>query len=87
MAGRDTLILANLIYGGPGCVAATSNAVPPRVVDIHEKFMAGDIQGAPATQYRLAPLRMGFNLGTFPVVTRDALNILGIDVGHPIRPV
>jgi 4-hydroxy-tetrahydrodipicolinate synthase len=23
----------------------------------------------------------------FPVVTKDSLNILGVDVGHPIRPV
>jgi 4-hydroxy-tetrahydrodipicolinate synthase len=87
MAGRDTLILATLVYGGTGCVAATSNVVPRLVVDIYDKFMKGDIAGALAAQYRLAPLRIAFNLGTFPVVTKDALNMLGVNVGHPIRPV
>lgn len=87
MAGRDTLILATLVYGGTGCVAATANVVPRLVVDIYDKFMRGDIAGALAAQYRLAPLRIAFNLGTFPVVTKDALNMLGVSVGHPIRPV
>lgn len=87
LAGRDTLILATLVYGGTGCVAATSNVVPRLVADIYNKFIAGDLEGALEAQYRLAPLRIAFNLGTFPVVTKDALNLLGIDVGHPIRPV
>ena len=87
MAGRDTLILATLVYGGTGCVAATANVVPQLVVDIYDRFMKDDIAGALAAQYRLAPLRIAFNLGTFPVVTKDALNMLGVNVGHPIRPV
>jgi 4-hydroxy-tetrahydrodipicolinate synthase len=87
LAGRDTLILATLVYGGTGCVAATSNVVPRLVVDIYNRFVAGDLHGALEAQYRLAPLRIAFSLGTFPVVTKDALNLLGVDVGHPIRPV
>jgi 4-hydroxy-tetrahydrodipicolinate synthase len=87
LAGRDTLILATLVYGGTGAVAATANVVPELVVDIYRKFASGDVAGALAAQYRLAPLRIAFGLGTFPVVTKDALNILGVDVGHPIRPV
>jgi 4-hydroxy-tetrahydrodipicolinate synthase len=49
--------------------------------------MAGDIKGSLEAQYRLAPLRIGFGLGSFPVVTKDALNLLGINVGDPIRPI
>jgi 4-hydroxy-tetrahydrodipicolinate synthase len=37
-------------------------------------------------QYRLAPLRVAFSLGSFPVVMKDALNLLGVDVGDPIKP-
>ncbi len=87
MAGRDTLILATLVYGGYGCVAATANIVPALVVEIYEKFQDGDLAGALEAQYRLAPLRVAFNLGSFPVVIKDALNILGIPAGDPIRPV
>ena len=87
MAGRDTLILATLVYGGYGCVAASANVAPALVVEIYAKFQAGDLAGALEAQYRLAPLRVAFNLGTFPVVIKDALNLLGVPAGHPIRPV
>jgi 4-hydroxy-tetrahydrodipicolinate synthase len=86
MAGRDTMILGTLVYGGVGTVAATSNIAPSLVVDIYDKFMAGDTQGSLEAQYRLAPLRIAFGLGSFPVVMKDALNLLGVDVGDPIKP-
>lgn len=87
LAGRDTLILGTLVYGGVGCVAATSNIAPALVVEIYDQFMAGDIQGALAAQYKLAPLRMAFGLGSFPVVMKDALNLMGVHVGDPIKPI
>jgi 4-hydroxy-tetrahydrodipicolinate synthase len=87
MAGRDTMILATLVYGGVGCVAATSNVAPSLVVEIYNKFMSGDIKGSLEAQYKLAPLRIAFGLGSFPVVIKDALNLLGINVGDPIKPI
>jgi len=87
MAGRDTMILATLIYGGFGCVASTANVAPALVTEIYEKFIAGDIKGSLEAQYRLAPLRMAFGLGSFPVVTKDALNLIGVNVGDTIKPI
>ena len=87
MAGRDTLILATLVYGGVGCVAATSNVAPALVVEIYNRFKAGDIPGALEAQYKLAPLRIAFGLGSFPVVMKDALNLMGIHAGDPIKPI
>jgi 4-hydroxy-tetrahydrodipicolinate synthase len=87
LAGRDTLILATLVYGGYGCVAASANVAPALVSEIYRKFHAGDLQGALEAQYRLAPLRVAFNLGSFPVVIKDALNLLGIHAGDPIKPI
>jgi 4-hydroxy-tetrahydrodipicolinate synthase len=86
LAGRDTQILATLVYGGVGAVAATSNIAPALVVEIYNKFKAGDIPGALDAQYKLAPLRIAFGLGSFPVVMKDALNLMGIKVGDPIKP-
>ncbi len=86
MAGRDLMILGTLVYGGVGCVAATANIVPRLVVQIYDKFCAGDLAGALEAQYKLAPLRIAFNLGSFPVVTKDAANLIGLNVGAPIRP-
>jgi len=86
LAGRDTQILATLVYGGVGSVAATSNIAPSLVVEIYTKFKAGDMPGALEAQYKLAPLRVAFALGSFPVVMKDALNLMGINVGDPIKP-
>ncbi|TDF93777.1 dihydrodipicolinate synthase family protein [Paenibacillus piri] len=86
MAGRDVMILGSLVYGAVGCVASTANIVPALVVDIYEKFMAGDLQGALAAQFKLAPLRMAFNLASFPVVTKEAMNLIGLAVGGSILP-
>lgn len=86
LAGRDIMILSTLVYGGAGCVASTANVVPRLVVEIYDKFMAGDIPGALEAQYKLAPLRMAWNLGSFPVATKDAVNLIGLQAGKPILP-
>ncbi|AZK45631.1 dihydrodipicolinate synthase family protein [Paenibacillus lentus] len=86
LAGRDIMILSTLVYGGVGCVASTANVVPRLVVEIYDKYMDGDIQGALEAQYRLAPLRMAWNLGSFPVATKDAVNLIGLKAGKPILP-
>ncbi|MFK7696363.1 dihydrodipicolinate synthase family protein [Paenibacillus sp. HJGM_3] len=86
MAGRDTMIYGSLAYGAVGCVASTANIVPALVVEIYEKFRNGDMQGALEAQFKLAPLRLAFNLASFPVVTKEAMNLLGVPVGASILP-
>jgi 4-hydroxy-tetrahydrodipicolinate synthase len=87
LAGRDTLIYATLCYGGAGSITATANVDPRVPVEIYEAFMAGDHKRALDAQYRLAPLRVAFGLGSFPVVIKEALNMIGIEAGPAIRPV
>lgn len=86
LAGRDTMILGTLVYGGVGAVAATANIAPELVVSIYDQYMAGNLKAALAAQYRLAPLRLAFGLGSWPVVTKDAVNLIGINAGAPIKP-
>jgi 4-hydroxy-tetrahydrodipicolinate synthase len=87
LAGRDTLIYATLCYGGTGSITATANVEPRIPVEIYEAFVAGDHKRALEAQYRLAPLRIAFELGTFPVVIKEALNMIGIEAGEAILPV
>ncbi|MGH0053465.1 MAG: 4-hydroxy-tetrahydrodipicolinate synthase [Sphaerochaetaceae bacterium] len=87
MIGRDTLIHANLCYGGSGAVAACANVAPRICADIYDKYISGDIGGSLESQYRLAPLRIAFSLGTFPTVIKEALEILGIPAGPCFDPV
>ncbi len=87
MIGRDTLIHANLCYGGAGAVAACANVAPRICADIYDKYMAGDIKGSLKSQFKLAPLRIAFALGTFPTVIKEALELLGIEAGPCFDPV
>jgi len=85
LMGRDTLILDGLLRGTKGAVAATANVVPALVVRIYEAFAAGDEAAARQAQEALTPLRQAFSWGTFPVVIKEALNLLGMEAG-PARP-
>ena len=86
--GCDTLILAALIYGAAGAVAASASVVPDLVVSIYEHYKKGDLAKALEAQYRLAPLRRMFTLGsTNTAMLKAAANLLGLEVGDPIAPV
>ena len=87
LMGRDTLIYAGLSYGTKGGIAATANVKPALVASIYDKYMAGDLPGALQAQRELAPLRLAFAWGTFPVVIKEALNLMGIDAGPCRAPV
>lgn len=87
LMGRDTLIFAALLYGAKGAIAATANVVPALVVSIYERFKAGDMEGARSAQEALAPLRLAFFWGTFPVVIKEALDLMGMEGGPARAPV
>jgi 4-hydroxy-tetrahydrodipicolinate synthase len=86
LMGRDTLIYGALCYGAAGSIASCANVAPRLCVDIYEKFIAGDSKGALKAQFTLAPLRIAFNLGTFPAVIKESLNLLGIEAGPCMEP-
>ena len=87
LAGRDTLIYGFLSYGGSGAIAATANIAPQIVVKIYEEYQKGNYQEALQAQFQLAPLRIAFSLGSFPVVMKEGLNLLGLEVGTTFKPV
>lgn len=87
LLGRDTLIHAGLCYGAQGSIAACANVAPRLVADIYDKYVAGDVKGSLEAQLKLAPLRIAFNLGTFPAVIKESLELMGIGAGACMPPV
>ena len=86
MAGRDTLILGSLVYGAVGAVASTANVVPELVVSIYEHYCTGDLSSARNAQFELTEFRNMFDRASFPIATKDACNLIGLDVGASILP-
>jgi len=85
--GRDQLIYSALCSGLDGAVAATSNAAVDMVVGIYDEFTAGNLDAARELQERLTPLREFFSQGTFPVVVKEAMTLLGLPAGPCRKPV
>ncbi|NLO86055.1 MAG: dihydrodipicolinate synthase family protein [Clostridiales bacterium] len=87
LMGRDTLIYAALCYGAVGAITSCGNVAPRLAVDIYEHFMAGNAQEALEAQFKLSMLRIATNMGTFPVVLKEALEMIGFPVGKCVAPI
>ena len=85
--GRDTLIFGALMYGAAGAIAATANVAPKLVVGIYRAFKEGNFEKAREYQRKLAPLRIAFGLGSFPVVVKEALAMMGLPAGRCRKPI
>lgn len=85
--GRDSLIFGALMYGAAGAVAATANVAASLAVGIYDAVQAGELDRARELQRKLAPVRMAFGLGTFPVVVKEAMGMIGLPVGPARSPV
>jgi len=86
LAGKDTLIYPGLCIGTVGSVCSTANMFGPLVTSIYNKFMEGDFEGALEAQFKLNPVRISQDQASFPVATKDMANLMGLDVGEPVKP-
>lgn len=84
--GKDTLLYASMCHGAVGGVCTTANIMPELVVDIYNKFVAGDMEGSLEAQYKLNPVRLSMDGASFPVATKDMANLRGLNVGAPYAP-
>lgn len=87
LMGRDTLIYGALCYGAAGAITSCGNVAPGIAVQIYESFRKGDLKASLEAQFRLSALRIATNMGTFPVVIKEALDMIGYDVGPCAAPI
>jgi 4-hydroxy-tetrahydrodipicolinate synthase len=87
LVGNDACIFSALVSGGKGAVAATANVAPKLIVGLYDAVKAGNIDLARKLQFRLLPIRKAFTMGTFPVVIKEALNLLGLPAGPARKPI
>lgn len=88
-AGRDTLIFAATAHGMAGAISPGANVFPKLFVALYEAIRAGDLAAGRALADRVAPLRIAWELGSFPVVIKEAMAMVGLDAGPtrlPVRP-
>lgn len=84
--GKDTMIYAALAVGAVGSVCSTANMFPEIVTEIYNEYVKGNLKESLELQYRFNPVRLAQDKASFPVATKDMSNIMGLNVGKPIRP-
>ena len=84
-SGRDTLTLTMMMHGCDGAISPAANVFPELVVKQYESAREGNWDAAREVHDILAPLRVAWGLGSFPVVIKEAMSIVGRDAG-PTRP-
>jgi 4-hydroxy-tetrahydrodipicolinate synthase len=90
-AGLDHLILPMLAVGCIGCMTASANIIPEQMIAMWNYFEKGDAKKASEQYQKLLPV---FNLVTgggpdeinFVQYTKEAMNLIGINVGLPREP-
>ena len=56
-------------------------------MSIYDAYQAGDHALALERQRKLTPLRQAFALGSFPVVVKDAMTLMGLPAGPARAPI
>jgi 4-hydroxy-tetrahydrodipicolinate synthase len=87
LAGIDMFIYSALTYGAKGSISSTAGVVPEYAVNIYKSVQSHDFATALKLQNDLYPLRKAYSMGTFPSVLKEALKLMGIDVGLPRKPI
>jgi len=80
-SGDDGLILPILSIGGIGVISVLSNVLPKETNDICEYFFNGEIDKSKDLQLKLLPLINALFSEVNPIPVKNALDILGFDVG------
>jgi 4-hydroxy-tetrahydrodipicolinate synthase len=90
VTGSDSLLFAQTVAGGDGCISPGANLVPDWFVRLWEAMESDRWPEAWVIQKRIQALHQGIGRGTFPAGIKGALSLLGIGkriVGSPNVPV
>ena len=80
-SGNDDQIVPLLSLGGKGVISVLSNILPHETREICAKWFAGDVAGSCAEQLRLLELANALFTDVNPIPVKEAMNLMGMNVG------
>ncbi len=86
LSGDDGITLPILAVGGKGIVSVVGNIVPKDMLAMIASFEKGDLAKAREWHYKLFPLCKAMFVETNPTPVKEAMNMLGMDVGDVRLP-
>lgn len=86
-SGRDTIALAMMLHGAQGTISPAANVFPGLMVRLYDALRAGQHEEALRISNIFAPLRAAWAWGSFPVVIKEAMQLMGRDAGPTRAPI
>ncbi len=81
--GPDSLIHKGFVEGCAACISGLANVAPKEIHSIWARFHAGDIAGSATAQESVTGLRTDlYKVAFSPAAVKEALRLMGHDVGH-----
>lgn len=81
LSGDDSMTLPLMEKGGHGVISTAGNVVPKKMKELVDLCAAGDWDAARAAHEALMPIMKGLFVVTNPILTKQALNLVGVPVG------
>lgn len=81
-SGNDDQILPLLALGGQGVISVLANIMPQETHDICQRFFDGDLEGSRQLQLELLPLCSALFIDVNPIPVKEAMNLMGMNVGE-----
>lgn len=85
-SGNDDQIIPILSLGGIGVISVMANILPKEIHDMTNLYFNGDIEKAKEKQIKAIPLITALFAEVNPIPIKEALNMIGFDVGVPRLP-
>ena len=84
--GNDDIIIPMLALGAVGAISVASNIIPGKLTSMVENFKSGDHPAALETANKFLPFICALFEEVNPIPVKEAMNILGFDVGGVRMP-
>ena len=85
-SGNDDQIIPIMSLGGKGVISVLSNIMPKETVEMCDKMLHGDLEGAAAMQIQLSSLIDALFIEVNPIPCKEAMNLMGMDMGPARLP-
>lgn len=83
-SGNDDQIIPIMALGGKGVISVLSNVMPKETVEMCNKMLKGDLEGAAAMQIEMSSLIDALFIEVNPIPAKTAMNLMGMNMG-PLR--
>ena len=80
-SGNDDVIVPMLSLGGSGVISVFADIMPQEAHELVQKYLDGDVQGSLELQMKYLDLIHHLFIEVNPIPVKEAMNLLGMNVG------